>query len=269
MNKQPIRLLIAEDEDSIRGSIENYVRNHTSVFSEVLGAATGQETLDLIYRCRPDVMLLDIQMPVKNGLTVLEEATAAGLCPKTIILSGHDSFKYAQQAIRYGVAEYLLKPVRSVELLQKLQALAPCEEKDFTPVPDETSTEHQIVELALKFMYEHYHEPITQPIVAQHLGITPNYLSTLFAHSSYKGFAECLNKIRVQRACNYFADNQMKAYEVAFRVGFHDEKYFSNVFKKIMGVRPSQYRRVGATKKRSNGNETNLHTLHNNVPHSG
>lgn len=59
MPKKPIRLLIAEDEESIRASLENYVRKHTTVFDEVFGVGTGQEALDIIFRYHPQVMLLD------------------------------------------------------------------------------------------------------------------------------------------------------------------------------------------------------------------
>lgn len=249
MANEPMRLLIAEDEDSVRCSIEAYIRKHTHVFDEVYTAATGQEALDNIFRYRTQVMLLDIQMPVKDGLTVLKEATAAGVCPRTIILSGHDAFRYAQQAIRYSVADYLLKPCRSTELLEKLEALAAEEDENALPAPAEASAPaaaksgHQLVEEALRYMQEHYPEPITQPEVAQVLGVSASYLSTLFSRHGEMGFAECLNRIRIERACDYFVDLQMKTYEVAFRVGFRDEKYFSNVFKKVMGIAPSQYRK--------------------------
>lgn len=247
MQSEPIRLLIAEDEDSIRSSISSYIQKNTRVFNEVLSAATGQEALDLILRYRPAAMLLDIQMPIKDGLTVLKEATAAGVCPKTIILSGHDAFSYAQKAIRYGVADYLLKPCRSTEILQKLEQLV-ADQPPQSPQPaqddDSEASGNRLVEEALRYMNEHYPEPITQPVVAEALGVTPGYLSTLFSRNVGSGFAECLNKLRIERACEYFVDEQIKTYEVAFRVGFHDEKYFSSVFKKMMGLTPSQYRKT-------------------------
>jgi two-component system response regulator YesN len=255
-----IRLVIAEDEDSIRERIEKYIRTSTTVIDEVYSAATGQEALDLIFRYRPQIMLMDIQMPVKDGLKVLREATVAGVCPKTIILSGHEVFAYAQKAMRYGVADYLLKPCRSIEILQKLEYLAleavpergshaakkaqnpekPAEVKQHAAKPESGS--NRFVDEALRYLYEHYPEDVTQPVVAEWLGVTAGYLSSLFTRHLGCGFTECLNNIRVERACDYFVDNSIKTYEVAFRVGFKDEKYFSSMFKKIMGVTPSQYR---------------------------
>lgn len=178
---------------------------------------------------------------------MLEEALSVGVCPRTIILSGHDAFSYAQRAIRYGVSDYLLKPCRSTEILEKLEALAVQEEAvtaQQAPAHDEEKADrNRLVADALRYMQEHYPEAVTQPMVAEALGVTPSYLSSLFSRYSANGFAECLGRIRIERACDYFVDGRMKTYEVAYRVGFQDEKYFSSVFKKIMGVTPSQYRK--------------------------
>lgn len=243
-----VRLLIAEDEDNIRGSIENYLRNHTLCISEIYTAANGQEALDAIVRYRPQLMLLDIQMPLKSGLEVMKEASAAGVCPKTIIMSGHDQFEYAQQALRYGAADYLLKPCRSTEILERIEALVRKEfaaEDSAQPLADDSGPSgNQTVDAALGFMREHYPEDLTLPSVAEQVGISPAYLSTLFTRTLGCGFADYLNHIRIDRACDYFYDSRMKTYEIAFKVGFNDEKYFSNVFKRLKGKSPSEYRKT-------------------------
>jgi two-component system response regulator YesN len=246
---QRVRLLIAEDEDSIRRSIRNYLKSNTGCIDEYFEAGNGQEALDIIYQYRPHIMLLDIQMPVKDGLTVMKEAVAAAVCPRTIIISGHGEFEYAQKAIRYGAVDYLLKPCRSTEILKKVEAIA---EGEFSapssgPNRDDSNTvethTNRLVDAALGYMQDHYPEDITLPLVADFIGVTPPYLSTLFTHTG-SGFVDRLNRIRIDRACDYFIDDRLKNYEVAYRVGFHDEKYFSNVFRKFKGMSPSEYRRT-------------------------
>jgi two-component system response regulator YesN len=192
-------------------------------------------------------MLLDIQMPVKSGLDVMREATQAGVCPRTVILSGHEEFVYAQQALRFGAADYLLKPCRASEILRRLEGLARQESAETTvPPAAETPQESQgsaLVRKALSYMEHHYPENLSLSKVAEALCITPNYLSTLFTRTLEARFVDTLNQIRIQRACDYFADGTIKTYEVAYKVGFRDEKYFSNVFKRRMGVSPSEYKR--------------------------
>jgi two-component system response regulator YesN len=240
-----MRLLIAEDEEAIRRSIRNFIQNNTRCIDEVFEAGNGQEALDCIYQYRPHIMLLDIQMPIKDGLSVMKEASAAGLCPRTIILSGHGEFGYAQQALRCGAIDYLLKPCRSTEILRKIEA---CADAPPEPPPDPPQADapfsptNRLVSAALAYLNEHYPEDLTLPLVAETIGVTASYLSTLFSHNLGCCFVDCLNKLRIERSCDYFVDDRLKNYEVAYRVGFHDEKYFSSVFKKLKGVSPSEYR---------------------------
>jgi two-component system response regulator YesN len=263
VGEHKIRLLIAEDEEPIRKSIRNYLQRNTQCIDEFFEAVNGQEALDCIYQYRPQIMILDIQMPVKDGLTVMKEAAAAALCPRTIIISGHNEFEYAQQAIRYGAADYLLKPCRSTEILKKIEALVRNEfsaESAAALFPageaghddDGEPPANRLVHGALSYMEDHYPESITLSLVADFLGITPSYLSTLFTHTG-SGFVDRLNHIRIDRACDYFIDDRLKNYEVAYRVGFHDEKYFSNVFKKLRGMSPSEYRKTIACKGEEHG----------------
>lgn len=86
---------------------------------EVAGwAYDGQEALKLIEQIRPEIVITDIMMPVMDGLKLIELVRKAYPEIKVIILSGYDEFSYAQQAIKLGAEEYLLKPVEIQQLHQ-------------------------------------------------------------------------------------------------------------------------------------------------------
>ncbi|MGN0156087.1 MAG: response regulator [Lachnospiraceae bacterium] len=238
------KLLIADDEDVIRNGIAKYIQLHTDRFDKIYTAANGREALEIIFRDKPDIMLLDVQMPIKTGIEVMQDAKRAGILPQTLILSAYDEFRYCQQAMRLGAKDYLLKPVRSSDVLQKIIDLA----DDLFP-EERTETEasgnerNRLVELAKEYMAENYYQDLTLVDVAEKIGITAGYLSTLFSRNMEKGFVDYLNELRVEHACTYLRQNYLKTYEIAYKVGFHDEKYFSKVFKKITGQSPSQYRK--------------------------
>lgn len=238
-----IKLLIADDEDVIRNGIAKYIELHTDRFDKIYLADNGQTAIDFLLRYRPELLLLDVQMPLKNGLEVMKEAKNAGINPITIILSGHDDFKYAQQAVRCGARDYLLKPCRSSDILKKLNELA----DELAGVREMTAgaadaLRNPAVNKAAEYMREHYDRNLTGQQVAEVAGITAGYLSTLFSQHLGCGFVEYLNDIRIEYACNYLRQNFLKSYEIAYKVGFRDEKYFSRVFKRKMGVSPSEYR---------------------------
>lgn len=238
-----MKLLIAEDEDMIRSGMEKYIRLHTDRFEKIYLARNGQEALDIIFQYEPELMLLDVQMPVLTGIEVMQEARRAKRLPKTIILSGYEEFKYAQQALRLGAVDYLLKPSRSSDILKRLEELADEIEK-VEKLPDLTDQKaHYAVERAKKYMEEHYNEELTLQAVAEAVGISHGYLSSLFNQHMECSFTDHLNRIRIEHACVYLQQNYFKNYEIAFKLGYNDEKYFSKMFKKIKGISPAEYKK--------------------------
>lgn len=239
-----IKLLIADDEDTIRNGIAKYIQLHTDRFDKVYLASNGQEAIDIIFRDKPDIMFLDIQMPLKSGVEVMQEAKRAEILPYTMILSGYDEFKYCQQALRLGAKEYLLKPVRSSEILKMLNQAADELFGEEKPISVTAGCEkNPLIELAKEYIAEYYYEDLMLADVAEKVGVTAGYLSTLFQKQLEKGFVDYLNEIRIDHACTYLQQNYLKIYEIAYKVGFHDEKYFSRVFKKIVGQTPWEYRK--------------------------
>ncbi len=239
-----IKLLIADDEDTIRNGIAKYIQLHTDRFDKIYLAANGKEALDMIFRDKPDIMFLDVQMPLMTGIEVMQEAKRADILPYTMILSAYDEFRYCQQALRLGAKEYLLKPVRSSDILRMANDAA---DELFGAVEqirmETTEEKNYLVELAREYVEEHYYENLMLADVALKIGISPGYLSTLFQRQLSKGFVDYLNEIRIEHACMYLRQNYLKTYEIAYKVGFRDEKYFSRVFKKIRGQSPSEYRK--------------------------
>lgn len=240
-----IKLLIADDEDTIRNGIAKYIQLHTDRFDKIYLAANGQEAVDIIFRDKPDIMFLDVQMPLLDGIEVMQEAKRADILPYTMILSAYDEFKYCQQALRLGAKEYLLKPVRSSDILQMVNQAADELFGTQEAVRTEPAEEkNRLVELAREYIEEHYYENLMQVDVAQRVGISAGYLSTLFQKQLSVGFVDYLNEIRIEHACTYLRQSYLKTYEIAYKVGFKDEKYFSKVFKKIKGQSPSEYRKL-------------------------
>lgn len=239
-----IKLLIADDEDTIRNGIAKYIQLHTDRFDKIYLAANGREALDIILRDRPDILFLDVQMPLLTGIEVMQEAKRADALPYTMILSAYDEFKYCQQALRLGAKEYLLKPVRSSDILQMAnQAANELFGADKQLTIESTEEKNYLVELAREYVEEHYYENLMLADVAQKVGISSGYLSTLFQRQLSKGFVDYLNEVRIEHACSYLLQNYLKTYEIAYKVGFRDEKYFSRVFKKVKGQSPSEYRK--------------------------
>lgn len=109
-------LLIVEDEDIIRLGLIVSIQKLSFAFDAIYEATNGKEALDLCRQHRPDLILTDIKMPLMDGLTFISHCRAVLPASPIIILSGYNDFRYAQQAIKYQVADYLLKPASMSEL---------------------------------------------------------------------------------------------------------------------------------------------------------
>lgn len=242
----PMKLLVADDEEMIRQGVMKYIQLHTDRFHKIYEAENGQQAIDQILKYQPDILLLDVQMPLKNGIDVMKEIHKAGMHPITVVLSGYDEFKYAQQAIHYGAKEYLLKPVRAADILNCLNELADkyIGTEKMPEKKEDAERGNRIVKMAQEYISEHYTENITLSEVAENVGISSGYLSTIFHQNMECGFVDYLNQVRIERACCYLEQNYLKTYEIAYKVGFRDEKYFSKVFKKIKGMSPKEYRSI-------------------------
>jgi two-component system response regulator YesN len=118
------RLLIADDEKFIRKGIRTILERSDLNLDEIIECANGVEALETMYSRKVDILITDIKMPKMNGIALLNEMKKLEEKPKIIILSGFDEFSYAQESIRHGVCDYLLKPVIEDELLALIRKLS-------------------------------------------------------------------------------------------------------------------------------------------------
>ncbi|MCA0758090.1 response regulator [Paenibacillus sp. N4] len=114
-------ILVAEDEPWIRSSVVEMVSRIGVESFTVSEATNGEEAWALIQELWPTVLITDIMMPKMDGLSLIQKIHDHGIPMNFIIISGYDNFQYAQKAIRYGVTEYLLKPVDIEQLKEALR----------------------------------------------------------------------------------------------------------------------------------------------------
>lgn len=109
--------MIVEDEPWIAKGLEN-ILPWEELDIEIVGiAGNGLEALQALDSCQPDIILTDIMMPVMNGMEFIHKLPEViEQMPKVIIITGYNEFTYAQQAIRHGIADYLLKPIDPADL---------------------------------------------------------------------------------------------------------------------------------------------------------
>lgn len=105
------KLLIVEDEKMIRQGIQAMVKRSPIHVEEIILCKNGEEAYEIIKNNKIDILITDIRMPKKDGITLVKEIQALPNIPKVIVISGFDDFSYAVELMRYGAKEYILKPI--------------------------------------------------------------------------------------------------------------------------------------------------------------
>lgn len=118
----PIKILIADDHALLRQGIKNVLELESDLV--VIGeAADGEETISKAADLAPDILLLDINMPRKNGLEVTKSLRESNPDIKVIVLTIHDDESYVVEVIKAGAAGYLLKDVEPGMLVKAIRAV--------------------------------------------------------------------------------------------------------------------------------------------------
>jgi two-component system response regulator YesN len=252
------KVVLVEDEDIIRKGIKHSVpwEQHNCI---VVGEArNGVEGKDLISSQSPDIVITDINMPVMDGLQMIAETKGRNYV--TIILTGYSEFEYAKEAIKYDVADYLLKPLNMEEMIEALErAVLECrnieilrkqnqnaaEWKNISLFEDRGQKEEEdpVVKQILDYIAENYTRKITLAELSEKLFYSDRYINQRFQKSLNTTVIEYLNRYRIQKALMLLQQDDMHISDIGRECGIGDYKYFNQVFKKYIGCSPKEYKR--------------------------
>lgn len=174
-NSYPYKILFVEDDQVIR---ENYVTYLKMFFSEVFEAEDGEKAYELYKLKKPDIMIIDINIPKLNGLDLLEKIRENDYSTKAIILTAHTDKTFLLKAIGLKLTKYLVKPVTRKDLKEALK-LTIDELLKFNVItvqkidlPDDYSWDFQLKELK-------YHNVIVELTNKEKI-----FLELLFSHKN-------------------------------------------------------------------------------------
>jgi len=117
------KVVLIDDEAAVKKTLTILIDSDHPSFQIVGEANDGLEGLALIERTNPDLVITDIRMPVMDGLTLVKNMRERAIETEVIIISGYDTFEYARQALRYGVKDYLLKPISALDVAAIFQQI--------------------------------------------------------------------------------------------------------------------------------------------------
>ena len=224
-------LLIVDDEASSRDILASCFPWDEQGFHVCGQKDSGQEALDYLKDHSVHVILTDISMPGMDGIELAKSVSELeGARPMVVFLSAYDNFKYAQNAIRYGVRYYVLKPTNFSELKEIFGTIRHELDAKYNVSSDDTQdySTDEIIQKVLSYLSQNYREGSLSSL-AESLYLNPSYLSQL-------------GEARMKQAALFLKDPDTKIYNISNMIGYVNPNNFARAFKAYWGVTPTEYR---------------------------
>ena len=251
-----IKVMIVDDEKYVRMGIKSETDWSLIGCEVVAEASNGEMGLEMADQFRPDLVISDIRMPKMDGIEMAGKLLEKYPETKVIFLTGYSEFEYARAAVRIGVSDYLLKPFQDGELEGAIQRLlhlhqnAPAAsaelENELIILKKKEEISNRYVQTAIEYIEKNYADSdFSIGKLAESMSVSEGHISRLFKSETDISINNYLTRFRIKRAMDLLKDVNTKVYEVADSVGYQDIAYFSNTFKKLVGMSPSDYQREG------------------------
>lgn len=237
-----LQVVLVDDEIMIREGFKRLF-DWAAHDCEVVGeAADGMEALAQIDHLQPDIVIMDINIPIINGLKVIQTSRMKYSDMAFIIVSGYDDFSYCREALRMRITDYILKPVNYEEFGSCIDRLKiALYEKRKTEEQD--AQEERTITGIIRYLQEHLDKEISLNILADEFHLSSQYISQLFKSEIGVNFLAYLTSIRMERAKKLLLATSLSIGEISEKCGYADYRVFTKAFKKEEGSTPSQYRR--------------------------
>ncbi len=229
-------VLVVEDEVVIRHGLKVLLEKVIGKL-QVIEASNGEEGIAQIHQRLPHLIITDIRMGGMDGLTFISKVRQVSTEVPIIILSGYDEFEYARAALKFGITEYLLKPVDRVELSNVIS-------KIFKNTEDEHIDVSKQFQKILAFIDDQIGQELTLKQIADYMYLHPQYIGQLFKTELNQTFTDYITSARLKRAKKLLTTTQLKVYEVAKLSGYNSPKHFMTLFKQEVGLTPKEYRKL-------------------------
>lgn len=250
------KVLVAEDEMIERKVLCKTLNKYLGEVCTIYEASNGREAWDVYRQEKPQIVILDIQMPGATGLEVARRIREEGLPCVIVFLSAYDNFEYAREAIAVRATDYILKPYGEQELIATVEEAVrwyewvaaqpglrkPQPEKPEEAKDNENLRTNQVRDEIERYIQAHFTEDLSMQDVAHAMSYSEAYFCKLFKQCFKVNFSTYLNEYRISRAKSLLLSGTQSIRQISFSCGYTDSTYFSRVFRRLTGMTPSEYR---------------------------
>ena len=237
-----MNLLIADDENLELKVLEKTIKKFFLNELEIFMASNGKQAAQISDETEINIALLDVEMPGMNGIELAKLIREKNQNCIIIFITAYDRFEYAIEAMHIKAFDYLLKPWKEEKLTGLIsEAISSIKEISSDDGKSENLQDSQ-KSIIKKYIKENYKRDISAGDVAGILGYSDVYFSKIFKQLFDDTFINYLTNLRIEKAKVLLKDVSFNIKEVGASVGYTDSNYFTKVFKRAVGMSPSEYR---------------------------
>lgn len=248
------RLLIMDDEPQILEGMKRILDWEQYGFGRIETCESTESAISKVVDMMPDIAIFDVCVGKNLGYEAIRKLNELHVPTKYVIMSGYSEFKYAQEAIRCGVKDYLLKPIERTKLQQVIEKIIV---EDLGGTIGNHSNERNNMDPVLEINYDRlsklvnrillmikteYAQNITLKSVAERFQMNSTYLGQIFLKETGIKFSEYLMAYRMLLAKERVQSTDEKISYIAFSVGYNNLNYFYTHFQSFFGKSPSDLR---------------------------
>lgn len=253
-----MNILVVDDEQIIVLGILKRLKQINNVSINCVGAYSGEEALQIMENFTPNLIITDLKMPNISGFDLIAQVKGKQICDKFIVLTAHEEFEFARQAVKYQVVDYLLKPV-DWSILEKY-----VREMDLVPLAlakvEEVLGKYD--DLFIKPNYEkmvpalkkiiHYIDAkfncdISLTQLSIYTGMSENSICNLVKKELGITFLDYVYQMRLKKAMKILIEEpSKKVKDIAIQVGYHSDRQFFRLFKNKLNMTPEHFRKINS-----------------------
>ena len=245
------RVLLVDDEKPVTNGMTKLIQWEEYGFTIADVAFNGKEALEKHIREPFDLIITDLKMPVMDGIELIKAVHDSG-CPCQIaIVSAYGEFEYAQEAMKYGVNYYMLKPIDkqiAEGFLSQIKDKLDVREPMLNMVNSElvqrqyAISRNGVITEMKRYINVHYAEQLSLNLLAYKYSFNAGYLGRLFKKEAGISFNDYLRITRITEACDLLESTDYSVNDVAEKCGYNDPYYFSRHFRETVQLSPSEYK---------------------------
>ncbi|MDM5331568.1 response regulator [Neobacillus sp. CF12] len=245
------KVVLVDDDAIVIEFLKKVIPWQDFGFQVVASFQDSSAALEFMLANPYDVLITDIGMPKLNGIELIGQLKKSNIHSNNVILSCHDEFTFAQQAIKLEAYDYILKESMEesniIDLLERLKKKLDQErntsyQHEIATKLIEMTTRNEDVLKAQKYVESHLENKISLTEVAAHLHLNSSYFSRMYKKETGEGFVEYVTRMKMEKAVELLDQSIKSVEQIAYELGFESKSYFLKTFKRFYGLSPKSYK---------------------------